>query len=828
MFLLLLLHGCSGCGGGFFVETGFGRFDSGATGAGLPGVTIDDDGMGFSVDCGGVSARVVAFAEGVVRLTYGITDRESYAVLPPEAEPDLPSILLYSDVVVLRTSTMGVVVDHADCRVAVENSNGDTILEEPAGGGYSGGRSGGDIVLSRSLADDERIYGLGERTGGLDRVGGRYTCWNTDPYDSTLGGWSPDADPLYQCVPFYISSRPSGGGALGVFTDVTQSSTWDVGAADPDLYTLTVASGAIDQYLIAGPDFADVLARYTTLTGRAPLPPRWSLGFHQSRGGWSPDNAVTDVVDGFRARNLPLDAVWLDIGHTDGFRSWTWDPDTFADPAGLVDTLAADGVRALSVVHPAVKVEAGREVYDQGVVEGHFLAEGGELWVGAAWPGASVFPDFTDAAARAWWGRLAAPDVTLGIAGFGLDMNEPTELGLGTAPDTLHANGDNQPFTMAEAHNLYGLLEARATFEGMRTAAPDQRPFLVSRAGYAGLQRYAGAWTGDSPSTWDSLAATLPMLLGLGLSGQAWVGSDVGGTSGGASGELYARWMQVGALSPFFRAHVTEGADDQYPWSFGAEVQAAAQGALELRSSLLPYLYSLAWAATDTGASPLVPLVWEWPADPAVADLHDQALLGPWLLVAPILTQGATTRAVYLPEGRWYAFDTGRAYDGPETITLTDLSLATLPIFVREGAIVPRGPVMPWSDAAPIDPLTLEVWPGVEATSFTVYEDSGDGFDYEDSGYAATSWTLQGSATGATLSSSRAGTHVIADRSVRVRVRRVDGAPTSVRLDGGALADVGSEAALETTTAGWWWDQTDRSLWVVVPDATALTLALVY
>ncbi|MDP2317057.1 MAG: glycoside hydrolase family 31 protein [Pseudomonadota bacterium] len=820
MFLLLL----SACGGGVFrdeccFETGGFRGDSGGGSTILDDVSIDDDGMGFSVYCPAGSMRVEAFAEGVIRLSYGGSGtRESWAVGEPIPPTEAPSIITYSDVVVMRTSTMGLIVEPDTCRITVEDANGETLLEEPAGGGYTGGDT-----LTRLLADDEHIYGLGERTGALDRVGRSLTCWNTDAYDAAEGGWGPTADPLYQCIPFYVSKR--GSGAMGVFTDNTRLSTWDIGAADPDLYTMTVASGPILQYLVAGPTFADVMGRYTTLTGRAPLPPRWSLGFHQSRWGWSPDTAVTDVVDGFRSRDLPLDAVWLDIQHMDGFRSWTWDPTAFPDPAGLVDTLAADGVRAVSIVDPGIKVDPGWSIYDEGLAEGYFLELSGEPWVGEVWPGDSVFPDFTDSDVRAWWGGLAATDLGYGIAGFWLDMNEPSEFTEGTVPDSVAANGERVTTSMAEVHNVYALTEAQATYAGMLAAAPDQRPFLLTRAGYAGIQRYAAAWTGDAPSTWDSLAGTLPMLLGMGLSGEAWVGSDVGGYSGGASGELYARWMQVGALSPFFRAHLVEGVADQYPWSFGTEVEDISRSALELRSSLLPYFYSLAWTASQSGVPPLTPLVWEWPGDDAVANLGDEALLGPWLLVAPILTEGASSREVYLPEGRWFAFETGVIYDGPTTVTLTALPLAALPLFVREGAIVPRGPVMAWGDAAPLDPLTLEVWPAAEASTFTVYEDAGDGFAYEDGAYAATTWTLEGTATGATLSSEREGTYVPPDRTVRVRVRRVDVAPTAVTLDGTALTE--ADGALPTGT-GWWWDAADLSLWVVFPDAGTASLELAY
>ena len=819
MFSLLLLAACVGgeSGGSFGIDGDV--LDTGSD------IDVDAIVNGFTARCDEADLTVTALADGVVHLRYGDEPaRPSWAVVGAGAAETPPEIVVYSDLVAFRTDELAVLVERGTCRLIVEDTAGAVLLDEPVGGGFDDTPVG--TRLTRMLTADEHIYGLGERTGGVDRRGREYTCWNTDAFDAAYGGWAPDADPLYQCIPFYVSLRE--GAAFGVFTDVTWRSTLDVGAADADEMLLEVpAGGTLEQYLLPGPSLATVVRRYTGLTGRPPLPPRWTLGFHQSRWGWSPDTAVTDVVDGFRARDLPLDAAWLDIQHMDGFRSFTWDPVTFPDPAGLVADLAADGVRTVTIVDPAIKVDSTWDIYTDGVAAGHFLLDDGGPWVGEVWPGDSVFPDFTNPSARTWWGGLSSTDLGYGVAGLWLDMNEPAEFTEGTVPDDLPVHGDGVSTTMAEVHNVYALAEAEATYEGWRALRPDTRPFLLTRAGYAGIQRYAAAWTGDAPSTWESLAGTLPMLLGMSVSGESFVGSDVGGYSGGASGELYARWLQVGAFSPFFRAHLVSGAADQYPWSFGQEVLDISRATLQLRYTLLPYLYSLAWEATRSGAPPLRPLVWEWPADATAVTLGDQALLGPWLMVAPVLEEGATTRVVYLPEGRWFDFYTGVVHDGPATVTFTDLPLAALPIFVREGAILPRGPAGAFSDAAPLDPLTLEVWPGPAATTFTVYEDAGDGFDYADGGSSAVTWTLQGVATGAVLeASARVGTWAPPDRDVRVRVRRVDSPPTAVRLDGAALTEVANEAAL--TPGAWWWDAVDLSLWVVLEDDADLALAFDY
>jgi alpha-glucosidase len=812
--MLLLLLGCTGADSEPSVGIGGVPGDTGGT-----SVERHADGLGFTTRCADATVAVSAVADGVVRVVYGeVEPRDSWAVLPQDP-PAVPSIVAYTDVTVLRTDALTVLVDVATCRVRAEDLDGAGLVEDVA---ETPGRT-----LDRVLAAGERIYGLGERTGGLDRVGGTYTCRTTDAYEPAEGGWGPDADPLYQCIPFYVSKR--GANVVGVLTDNPWTTTWDVGATDPDVFTLQADGGVLDQYLVAGPGFADVLRRYTALTGRPPLPPRWSLGFHQSRWGWSPDTAVTDVVSEFRTRDLPLDAVWLDIQHMRGFRSFTWDPATFPDPAGLVAGLAADGVRAVSIVDPAIKLDTTWDVYLDGAAGGHFLEdpETGDPWVGVVWPGESVFPDFSSPRARDWWGSLAADDLGIGVAGLWLDMNEPSEFTLGTVPDALLADGDGVPTTMAEVHNVYALLEAQATYDGWRAIDPDRRPFLLTRAGYAGIQRHAAAWTGDAPSTWASLQATLPMLLGMSLSGESWIGSDVGGYSGGASGELYARWMQLGAFSPFFRAHLVEGAADQYPWSFGTEVLDISRSVLQLRSTLLPYLYSLAWEAAETGAPPLRPLVWDFPDDVSAETIGDQALLGESVLIAPILDEGATSRTVYLPAGRWFDFYTGVIHDGPATVTLDALPLAALPIFVREGAILPGGPALAFSDAAPLDPLTLEVFPAETPSTFTVYEDAGDGFGYTSGEYAATTWTLQGTATGATLASTRAGTWSPPARTLRVRVRRVDSAPTGVALRSAPL-DALDAAEFSRGDEGWWWDAVDLSLWVVISDAPDLSFTFTY
>ncbi|MFH2127346.1 MAG: TIM-barrel domain-containing protein, partial [Pseudomonadota bacterium] len=467
-----------------------------------------------------------------------------------------------------------------------------------------------------------------------------------------------------------------------------------------------------------------------------------------------------------------------------------------------------------------------------GLAGGHFLADaGGQPWLGVVWPGQSVFPDFSSAAARSWWASLVPRLTGPGVRGIWLDMNEPTTFQAEHAnslPDSLVAAGDGWPTTLAELHNAYALLEAQATHTGLVAAAPDRRPFILTRAGFAGIQRVAAVWTGDAHTSWESLRGTLPMLLGLGLSGVGLCGSDVGGYSGGPSPGLFARWMQLGAVSPFFRDHVNTDAPDQEPWAFGPEVEAISRAVIQERYRLLPYLYSLMHQAHTDGAPLLRPLVWEFQADPATHTLDDQAMLGPWLLLAPVLSDGVATRTFYLPAGRWFELHSGAVLEGPATIVRA-VSLAAWPAFVRQGAILPRSDVMQFSDQRPVDPLFLDVYPGPGESDFMLIEDDGDGFGYRTGQIARTPYRLEGLAGGAVLEAGpRTGDWAPPARTLVVRVRRVDHDVGAVRLDGVRLPAHASYAALMAAGNGYWADPWDRSLVVALADRGSFRLEFDY
>jgi alpha-glucosidase len=643
--------------------------------------------------CGDTSVTATAF-DGAIKLRYAIDGAEvrpSWAVvgaLPPaDATVDAAAGTLC-------TPSLRVQIDDA-CRVRVTDANGRVLVDDAAP------FTVGDSAKLERVAPGDRVYGLGERVGGLDKRGRAWTFWNTDAYDPALGGWKPDQDPLYQSIPFEV--RFKDGIAHGLFTDEARRMVIDLGASRDTITALGARS--LEQWVIAGPEIATVVDRYTQLTGRPAVPPRWALGFHQSRWGY-PDGATVEAVAArFRAEGIPADALWLDIQHMRGFRTFTVDDALF--PPGMFARLRAQGFKVIAIADPGIKVDPTWNVYQSGVDGGHFLD-----YEGNAWPGTSKWPDFSRPETRAWWGGLVDDTADRGIDGIWLDVNEPTTFPEGgggtTIPDAVPAHGDGQPTTLAQLHNVYALLQAKATYEAL--AARGEQPFVLSRAGYAGIQRYAAVWTGDAPSTWSALQQQLPMLLGLGMSGVPIVGSDIGGYSGNASPELYARWLAFGSLSPFSRAHVTNNVPGQEPWMFGPEVTDIARARIGDRYWLLPYIYSLADEAARTGAPILRPLVWHFPDDAKTHDLGDQAMLGSSIMVAPVLVQGATSRAVYLPAGRWYELHAGAIHEGPATIQVST-TLAALPLFVRAGSIVPA------TDG-------IDVYPGT-AGSFTLVEDDG-------------------------------------------------------------------------------------------------------
>ncbi|MEU1182796.1 TIM-barrel domain-containing protein [Streptomyces sp. NPDC005820] len=578
------------------------------------------------------------------------------------------------------------------------------------------------------VAADARFFGLGGRASGPRLRGGTYRLWNTDPGHA----FGREDDPLYLTMP--VQLVVSDAATHLVFHDTSWDGTvtlreGEEGAGSghdrPGSSELRMDGGPLRCWVMVGTP-ARVLLAWASLTGAPALPPAWALGHHHARWGFGSEQEVRRIVAGYHEHGLPLDAVHLDIDHYDEHQVFTVDQERFPKLPVLAEELRRDGIRLVSIVDPAVRAEPGNAVYDSGLAEDAYVKDAsGRLVEGVVWPGEAVFPDFTDARVRRWWGGLYAERAGQGFAGFWHDMNEPTSFtafGEPTLPRSARHALDGRGGDHREAHNVYALCMARAAYEGLRELLPEERPFLFSRSGWAGLQRYGGTWSGDVATGWPGLRASLSLVMGLGLCGVPYSGPDVGGFDGSPSPELYLRWFQLGAYLPLFRTHASLRAGRREPWEFGPEVLKHARVALVERRRLLPYFMTLAHLARRTGAPYVRPVWWGAPEDRALRDCEDAFLLGDCLLVAPVLDPGAERRAVQLPRGLWYDTATGRRHRGPGQV-LVDAPLSRIPVFARAGAVIPvRG-----DDGG----LELEVWTPARGRTGggLVVRDAGDGWD---------------------------------------------------------------------------------------------------
>lgn len=776
--------------------------------------TRDGGAVVFRTDAGTVTVRPVTPA--IIRVRFTPTGaparRPSYALTnAPLGPPAAARVTSTADRTTIATTALTVTVRHRPLRVSFAAADGRSLDEDDGERGLAFTR--GEARVWKRLRDDEHVYGLGEKGGRLDKrgraLGGyAYAMWNSDTF-----GYDSDTDPIYASVPFFLVLR--GGRAHGFFVDETGRGLIDVGHEAQELLSFGAqsADGALEYTFIDGPTPKDVVARYTALTGRIPLPPRWALGYQQCRWSYFPEAKVRFIADNFRQRHIPADAIWLDIDYQDGFKPFTWDPARFPDPRKLIGDLAAGGFRVVTIVDPHPPIEPGYRVYDEAVAGDHLVkGADGKPFVGEVWPmratppRKSVYPDFTRAATRTWWGGLYAPFLDLGVAGIWNDMNEPAvgQTVNGTMPFDVRHDGDGHPGDHRELHNVYGMQMSRATFEGLARLRPDARPFVLTRATFAGGQRYAAVWTGDNQSDWAHLRLGIPMLLGLGLSGFSLAGNDIGGFVESASADLFTRWAQAAVFFPFMRAHTTRRSLDQEPWSYGLAHEAINRRAIELRYELLPTIYNEMREASVTGIPAMRPLVLEFPDDPKVADVDDEFLWGRDLLVAPVLREITNEREVYLPRGDWYDYWTGKRFAGAQTVRIP-VTLATLPIFVRAGGIVFRHPVVQHTGELAGKPLIVAAYPGGPSQA-RLYEDDGVTRAYARGELSLRTFVQRRSGrTVAIEARAPEGRYRPAPRDLLFMVVGASGT-RRVMVDGRSVAPV-TAAALEAGARGWTTDE---------------------
>lgn len=765
----------------------------------------------LNVACDGAALRLTPFSEGVVRVRLapdGTFGRDhSWAVVAVD-EPAVSWQLREDDAALeIVFDAVRVRIEKRPCRISFVTPDGKRHCRDSTAG--MTWADDGEMRCHKTLGDDDHFFGFGEKCCPLDKRDTALHNWNHDSAE-----YEPYTDPLYQTHPFFLVLN--GGQTYGVFFDNTYRSYFDLGKSSRTSYSFGADGGEMNYYFIPGPTPADVLRRYGKLVGTPPLPPMWALGFHQCR--WSYDTAkrVQTIVKQFRNRKIPCDAIYIDIDYMDGFRSFTWDPKRFPRPQAMLKSLAKAGMKVVVILDPGIKAEHGYRIYDEGMAGDHFCKDANrQPYIGKVWPGASVFPDFTRPATREWWGGLYRELLDAGVTGIWNDMNEPADFtsAHGTVPLTVRHDNDGQSCDHREAHNVYGMQMVRSTFDGLRRLRPEQRPFVLTRAGYSGVQRYAAVWTGDNRSSWDHLRMSIPMLLNMGLSGVGLCGADIGGFRDYPSPELFTRWLQVGTFYPLCRVH-TAGGKEQDPWSFGKKHERINRQAIELRYQLLPYLYTEFEHATRTGFPVLRPLLVDFPAHPKVHRCEHEFMFGRQLLVAPVVLEGARKRKLSLPAGAWYAFDNAEPQSGGQEIELP-VTIESIPMFAREGAIIPMRGVVQHTGQSAIKELILHVFPGKGCGSF--YNDDGTSFEYQRGNYTREDYEVETTGDVTTLRlTRRSGDERFAPQTYLIQFKGIRKAPLAVAAAGAPVPQCRTHKALLRASAGWFHEAKKGVVWVRV------------
>lgn len=590
------------------------------------------------------------------------------------------------------------------------------------------------VQAVKEMLGDEHFYGLGDKTGYLDKRWYEYEMWNADipsPHEDNFKR-------LYKDLPFFITLGDDY--RYGIFFDNTFHAYFDLGKEQQDYYFFGAEDGNLDYYYIGGASIPEIVEHYTWLTGRTPLPQLWTLGYHQSRWGYVTEEDIMSIAKGLRENQIPCDAIHMDIDYMDGYRVFTWNQKNYKDPKKALENLAKDGFKPVCIIDPGVKLDKDYKVYQEGIKNNYFATTPeGETYVNAVWPGDSVYPDFGKAEVQSWWADKQKFLVDLGVRGVWNDMNEPASFKGELPLDVVFHDGDRKT-DHSEIHNVYGHFMSKATYEGLQKH-DSRRPFVITRACYAGTQKYAMGWTGDNHSIWRHLEMAVPQLCSMGLSGLTFAGTDVGGFGSDTTPELLSRWVQVGCLSPFFRNHSCLGTKLQEPWQFDEKTLEINRKYINLRYELLPYYYDLFHEQEQTGHPVMRPLIYQYEQDKNVRTINDEFMVGENLLAAPVLHQGVNKRMVYLPKGTWYDFWTREKVEGGSYI-LKDAPLNVCPMYLKAGSILPKYPVQQYVGQKKITELTLAVTPG--KGSYHHFQDNGEDYGYKDGEYNEYLFTLEG------------------------------------------------------------------------------------
>ncbi len=665
-----------------------------------------------------------------------------------------------SDKYILTTEKLICHIAKIDLRTSIFDALDNTLLCEDELGFHweESYEYGGDIVkMSKTTFEGESYYGLGDKPVQNNLKGKRFENWVTDSYAFARG-----TDPIYKAIPFYTGIHHKK--AYGIFFDNTFRSFFDFCQERRNVVSFWAQGGEMNYYFIYGPQMRDVVATYTDLTGRPhQLPPLWALGYHQSKWSYYPESKVKEVANKLRSLKIPCDAIYLDIDYMDGFRCFTWNKEYFPDPKRMVKELLDDGFKTIVIIDPGIKIDPDYSVFKEGLEKDYFCKRAdGPYMKGKVWPGECYFPDFTSAKVRDWWSGLFKELIEdIGVKGVWNDMNEPAVMDVPgkSFPDDVRHSYDGNHCSHRKAHNIYGMQMARATYQGLKKFAYPKRPFVITRAAYSGTQRYTSTWTGDNVATWDHLAIANAQAQRMCMSGFSFVGSDIGGFAEQPNGELYTRWIQLGVFHPFCRTHSSGDHGEQEPYSFDENVTNIVRKFIEIRYQLLPYLYTTFWRYINEGIPILKSLVLFDQDDTQTYHRNDEFIFGEKILVCPILESSAKGRRMYIPKGKWYNWWNNDLIIGGEEVWV-DADIDSMPIFIKEGAIIPKYPIQQYVGEKAIDQLKLEVFYKLGNEKSQVYEDAHDGYDYKKGKYSLRNFSLVGKEDSVTIQQFKSGTYI--------------------------------------------------------------------
>ncbi|MDZ7303276.1 MAG: DUF5110 domain-containing protein [candidate division KSB1 bacterium] len=789
--------------GFLFASTAFGQqFVGNYTGHAIRG-----DSVIFS--CESASLLLEFCSESIIKVKYtpfGTLTRDTSFVTFCEDWPAVNfTVQNFPDSINFHTNALTLACRKRPFRLVFRERNGRLLLQERPAGGL--GWDGGLRYAYFNQTADEHFYGFGERGISLDRKGYRF-----DTYNRPVFGYSIPLATMNINIPFFCSTR-----GYGIYFDNTHPGLFDMGAENPDYYSYRADAGEMIFYFIYGPDLKSILKNYTALTGRQPMPPRWALGYLQSKYGYRNETQAREMVNTMRQKKIPCDAIVLDLywfGGVRGMGNMSWDTASWQNPAQMVRDFLAMGIKTILITEPYIVTTSSN--YAAANARKYFgtNASGQALIIPDFWAGSASLLDLTNPGARAWWWSLHEPLMAQGVSGWWTDLGEP---------EVHPSEMQHQLGSAAKVHNIFNLLWSKSLFDGYSVSYPQQRVFNITRSGFAGMQRYSTfPWSGDVRSSFGGLAVQIPIMLGMGLSGVAYQHSDLSGFTGNPSPELYVRWMQLGAFSPIARAHGADGTHQTEPWAFGTTAEAIVKSLLQLRYRLLPYSYTLAYENHSTGVPIARPLVLEYPNDPNVYNLGNEYLWGPDFLVAPVTQPGVTSRSLYLPEGEWVDYWTDRIYSGGTTIT-ANAPLETLPLFVKRGAVIPLQNEMNYSDEFPLDTLTLVIYPSRQS-SFTLYADDGRTTAYRSGAFALTTFACEVQPAVVSVTIGRSSGDYSGKPNRRVyfcELHHISQTPDSVTKNANKLVARKSVDELRRYNEGWWYDSAKQLLVVkcqTVPD----------